>query len=62
MWALPTTMFAGASFVTTAPAAITELFPSVTPGSMVALDPIHTFSPIVTGEAYVVFLVSKVSP
>ncbi|KLA09156.1 hypothetical protein B4087_2668 [Bacillus cereus] len=38
------------------------MFPIVTPGSMVALDPIHTFSPIVTGEAYVVFLVSKVSP
>jgi len=57
-----TTMFAGTSFVTTAPTATTELFPMVTPGSMVALDPIYTFSPIVTGEAYVVFLVSKVSP
>ena len=56
-----TTMFAGTSFVTTAPTATTELFPMVTPGSMVALDPIYTFSPIVTGKRMSCFLFLKLA-
>lgn len=35
----PTRVFAGTSFVTTAPAAITELSPTVTPLVITALDP-----------------------
>ncbi len=45
-----TTVFSGTSLVTTAPAATTELSPIVTPGSIVAFDPIHTLLPIITGE------------
>ncbi len=39
------------SFVTTAPAAITELFPMVTPAITSEFAPIHTLSPIVIGFA-----------
>lgn len=44
----PTTTLSGTSFVTTAPAAMTTLFPMVKPGKIVQLPPIHTSSPIVT--------------
>ena len=37
----PTTVFAGTSLETTAPAATTAFSPMVTPGSMVAAAPIH---------------------
>src|SRR3954464_3301635 len=40
----------GTSAVTTAIEAITLLFPIVTPGNTVALAPIQTLSPIVTGR------------
>ena len=43
------TAFAGTSFVTTAPAAITALSPIMTPGSTVAFAPIQTFFPIRIG-------------
>ena len=39
----PTTVFAGTSFETTAPAATTAFSPTVTPGSIVAPAPIHAF-------------------
>ncbi len=48
----PTTTLLGTSFVTTAPDAITALSPIVTPGLIIALPPIHTLSPIVTGFPY----------
>ena len=47
----PTRLLSGTSFVTTAPAAMTTLFPMVTPGKIVTLPPIHTSLPIVTGYA-----------
>ena len=43
-----TTTSSGTSLFTTAPAAITTLEPTVTPGSTKALAPIQTSSPIVT--------------
>ena len=46
-----TTQLSGTSFVTTAPAATTTLFPMVTPGRMVQFPPIHTSRPITTGFA-----------
>ena len=48
----PTTTLSGTSFVTTAPDAMTALSPIVTPGLIIALPPIHTLSPIVTGFPY----------
>ena len=39
----PTTVFAGTSLETTAPAATTAFSPMVTPGSIVAPAPIHAF-------------------
>ena len=45
----PTTVIGGTSFVTTAPAATTAQSPSVTPGRMVAFEPIQTFSPMRMG-------------
>ena len=48
----PTTAQSGTSFVTTAPEATTALFPIVIPGLMMALPPIQTLSPIVTGFPY----------
>lgn len=45
----PTTVFSGTSFVTTAPAAMTALSPMVTPCSIVALEPTHTFFPKMIG-------------
>lgn len=47
----PTRQLSGTSCVTTAPAAMTTLFPIVTPGTMMTLPPIHTSFPIVTGFA-----------
>jgi len=44
----PTSEFDGTSFVTTAPAATTQWLPIVTPGSITALAPIHTSSPMTT--------------
>lgn len=52
----PSITFCGTSLVTTAPAAITELSPMVTPGTIVALAPIHTFFPITTLDGCVVLL------
>ena len=46
-----TRVLSGISFVTTAPEAITTLFPIVTPGVIVTLPPIQTSSPIFTGLA-----------
>ena len=43
-----TTEYGGTSFVTTALAPITDPSPMLTPGRIVALSPIHTFSPIKT--------------
>lgn len=48
----PITTQSGTSFVTTAPEATTALFPIVIPGLMMALPPIQTLSPIVTGFPY----------
>src|SRR5690625_1163749 len=48
----PTTTLSCTSLVTTAPDAITTLFPTVTPGFMMALPPIHTLFPNVIGFAY----------
>ena len=45
----PTTVLAGTSFVTTAPAAMMELSPMVTPCRMVLLEPTHTRFPYTTG-------------
>lgn len=45
----PTTTFSGTFFVTTEPAAMIEPFSIVTPGTMVAFEPIQTFSPITIG-------------
>jgi hypothetical protein len=44
-----TKLFAGTSFVTTAPAPTTEFSPTVTPPSMVAAVAIHTFVSIAIG-------------
>ena len=41
----PTTVLAATSFVTTDPAAIMALSPTVTPRRMVELEPTHTFLP-----------------
>src|SRR5699024_2521860 len=57
-----TTVFSGTSFVTTAPAATTALSQIVTPGNIVALDPIHTLSPLLTGKVYGVVLLSNDTP
>ena len=46
---LEVTVFAGTSLVTTAPAATTAFSPTVTPGKIVALAPIHAFFLISTG-------------
>ena len=55
-----TTQLSGTSFVTTAPAAITELFPTVTPDNIWTPPPIQTLLPIIIGFAYSrpLFLVS----
>ena len=45
----PTTVFASTSFVTTAPAATIAPSPIVTPGNIVALEPIHTLFSILIG-------------
>lgn len=45
----PTIVFAATSCVTTAPAATMAPSPMVTPGSTVALAPIHAFFPILMG-------------
>ena len=45
----PTTLYAGTSLVTTEFAAITAPSPMVTPPSIVALSPIHTLFPMMTG-------------
>lgn len=56
----PTTVLLGTSLHTTDPAAITALSPILTPRSIIALPPIHTFFPIITGlpEQVGVFLSS----
>ena len=41
----PTMVFAGTSFVTTAPAATMALSPMVTPERIVAFEPTHTLRP-----------------
>ncbi len=46
-----TKLFAGTSFVTTAPAPITEFSPTVTPPSIVAAVAIQTFLSITIGFA-----------
>ena len=46
-----TKVFGGTSLVTTAPAATTELAPTVTPPISVAPAAIHTFRPITIGAA-----------
>ena len=46
-----TKLLGGTSFVTTAPAAITEPSPIVTPGVTTTLPPIHILFPIVIGSA-----------
>ena len=43
------TVFGGTDFVTTEPAATTELSPIVTPRMIVHRSPIHTFRPMTTG-------------
>ena len=43
----PITTLSGKELLTTAPAAITQLFPIVTPSSIVTLEPIQQFSPII---------------
>lgn len=45
----PSTVLAGTSFVTTAPAAMMALSPMVTPYRMVLLDPTHTRFPSTMG-------------
>ena len=45
----PTTVFAGTSLETTAPAATTEFSPMVTPGNIVAAAPIHALRLIMIG-------------
>mgnify|MGYP006880569590 CR=1 FL=1 len=45
----PTTVLAGTSFVTTAPAAMMALSPMVTPYRMVLLEPTHTRFPSTMG-------------
>ena len=45
----PTTVFAGTSLETTAPAATTAFSPMLTPGSIVAAAPIHAFRLIFIG-------------
>lgn len=45
----PTTVFAATCFDTTAPAATTAFSPIVTPGNIVAPDPIHAFLLITIG-------------
>ena len=45
----PTTQLSGTFFDTTAPAAITTLFPILTPGNIVTFPPIHTSLPMLTG-------------
>ena len=52
----PTTVFAGTSFLTTAPAATPECSPMVTPGSIVAPAPIQAFFLITTTAETNVFL------
>ena len=44
----PTMVLAGTSLFTTAPAATIAFSPTVTPGKMVALEPIHAFFLMVT--------------
>lgn len=46
------TLQAGMSFVTTAPAAIVQPCPMVTPGKITVFPPIQQSSPITTGLAY----------
>lgn len=46
----PTTAFSGTFFETAAPAAITAPSPMVTPGSIVAFEPIQTLHPILIGR------------
>src|SRR5699024_5299553 len=48
----PTTTLLGTAFVTTAPDAITALFPIVIPGLIIAPPPIHTLFPMVIGFPY----------
>ena len=50
------TVFSGISFVTTEPAPITALSPTVTPGRIVEFEPIHTFLPILTGFGCILIL------
>ena len=45
----PTTTLSGKDLVTTAPAAITTLSPTVTPGVTMAEPPIQTLLPMVIG-------------
>ena len=54
----PTMVFAGTSFVTTAPAATIAPSPIVIPGRIVALEPIQTFLPITIGAGCIVPLFS----
>ena len=49
----PATVLAATSFVTTDPAAIMELSPTVTPRRMVELEPTHTFLPNRIGAGYI---------
>ena len=57
-----TTVFAGTSFVTTAPAATIALSPILTPRRIVALEPIQTFFPIWIGAGMLSVLCSGYIP
>src|SRR5699024_3219218 len=50
----PTIVFGATSFVTTDPAATIEFSPTVTPGRMVELEPIHVLSFNIIGFKYMV--------
>ncbi|EAR14588.1 hypothetical protein RB2501_00891 [Robiginitalea biformata HTCC2501] len=52
-----TTVFGGTSLFTSAPAATTELLPTVTPGRMVAPAPIQALFRIITSAGTIDFLV-----
>ena len=54
----PTITLSGTSFVTTAPAATIEFFPTVTPARIVAFAPIHAFFFIRIGEGIIPLLFS----
>ena len=56
----PTRQPLGTDFVTTAPAATTESRPIVTPFSIIAFLPIHTWSSIITGLVFLLTFPSTI--